>query len=541
MRNLILIFLAVFLFIVVAGGSVLWLVQAAHTKAMIEEAVAEFNKGPAKIAYNAVEVSGFPFEMRAVIFEPRLTGRLDPLLPPLADGAAPWEEEFALGGNVTLIANLFSDRYEFAVTGNWKNKSNMGGRTFATEGKSGSDFFCTLRMKRGLSWLSSRLWNLQGIKKYGESFLQDFRNIDCTMPEHAVINQATGATLVHNGPGRFYINHDPKGDVRQIRFYLKSTDVEVSREGNDVLAAYARALAPSYPFPSQLSAYGKQNADIDISYSGPARWSSDLKLAPIHIRTDRFSISNQAYNANVALDLSSSTSENERAFLLNFKSEISCGEAYDALLKDMTRETIRRFYDRRMEAPAALRPLLDAHTPETLYALVEPAIPNFPSLGKMVLAADLNYRGNREFTAGEVAVKSLELSAVPYGISGQGALRRAPGALLPGGKLTFTCTNCLRLVDDGFDYLNRVRKVADAIQPGSVPAMEPRQAENLKTFLRALAGASADKGGDFTYHLISDDLAGPAINGKPLQEVMALYQQTTGRKPPANAKETPAQ
>ncbi len=504
----------VLLIVVGAIACVNWWLQARQARHLLENFVEKINAGPMRFTYDAAEVSGFPSKVMLSIVNPHLTGQPQP----------GWTEDIALDGNIAFSVNALSNRYTLSVSGAWKNKSASGTEITVMHSQPAGDLVCSLQMKPLGGFMAASLWNFRSLANYGEEFLNDLRLIDCVIPENTLSNQETQATLMHNGAGRIYILSEPQDNERQVRFYVKSTDVEATPEGDKVLARYLRAMLPTYA-ASKFSAYGKQNSEIDISYTGPVNWRGDIKSLPIDIHFNKFFIANQAYSVNGAFSFINTESNGSHTTKLNFKFDGSVSESYDALVQDMTKNAVNQFYAENNSASpwASVR---QRYTPEALYALAAPAVPNLHSLGTMVLALDAGYVGNRDFTAGDLTLGTLEISASPYGITGKGSGKRIAGTPIPAANITINCNNCLRLVDDVTDYANRLQKFLVAVNPATAPAMiTPERAGGFKQFLQTLAAVDAANPHDFTYAVINEGVSGITVNGKRMDEIWALYNQ----------------
>lgn len=265
MRQYIFIFFAVFLAIIVGGGIIGWFVQASHSKASVENAIAEFNNGPAQLTYETIKTWGFPLDMRVTLVQPRLHVEM---------AAEQWSEDIALDGDLTFGVNAFSDHYMLAANGTWKRHSTWDGKTTVIEGSTPDDdfFFCNLHMKRGLQWLAAQLWDIDNLQRRRQVFFNDLLLFDCVAPgTHTVRDSQSGAVLMQNGPARFYISREPLDDQQRIRIYLNSGEIEVSPQGSDMLAGNAESAAIS------LHALGKMKTEVDFTYQGdPELTAGDL-------------------------------------------------------------------------------------------------------------------------------------------------------------------------------------------------------------------------------------------------------------------------
>lgn len=545
MRKIILVSLVVFA--VVIGGSMVitWFLQASTTKHNVEQLIQAINEKQPYITYDTIKTSGFPSEVLVTIVRPHFTGRMDQLIASLQQAhgkpATPmpeWNEDVTLDGNITLGINAMSDHYTLGISGNWVNHGKIGTQSIDTISQSIADS-CVLEMGHN-GGLFGSLWNF-GALLNNRDVLKDFRKLDCSTSNYNVIDANSKAPLFTSAPSRFYASFQPQGDNSQFRFYMKFSDAEVTPAGDNLISIYFNTIAPDYPFSSKLSMYGKQNVEVDVSYSGPADVQNrNAKDAPFDVSINKFDINNLAYTSTTTFHLSHNVQGTNHVAKLAFKSEASFNEIYDTLLQDTVKRMVTEITSGKDPQYANLQPIIQKHTPDEWYAIIYPAVPNFHSLGKTVLWLDLGYQGNENLSAGDVDLTSLEISASPYGITGKGTAKLAQTQMVPTANVTLVCTNCLRMIDDVAAYWGRVEKVMaelNTTQPPQ-PPLDPKLVEGFKTFLSALAEPSAADKTTFAYALVSDGGSNIAINGKRIDEVMSLYNQQVApfmQKPAAPA------
>ncbi|MBY0406278.1 MAG: hypothetical protein K2Q01_01180, partial [Rickettsiales bacterium] len=384
--------------------------------------------------------------------------------------------------------------------------------------------FCSLSLQRKVSILNS-LWNYENLTRGPEEFVSDFRLFDCALPTVTMTDMATKSRLGGSGPSRFYISSQPSGPTQHIRVYLHAPDVEATAEGDEMLDQFMRTLEPNLAHtPRRMSLYGKQLVDIDFYYNGP----SNLKEAvnpDIDISLGRLDITNAAYAMHFALYFNKMTTpEGKTVGKVTVRGESTFTGQYDILIREVVRAIIDEAYTspdpRFMEFQASMP---QQYTAEQFYAIVAPAIPHFAALGKVVQSLDVEYSGDTQFANGEAILHDLELSATPYGVSGNGVVKREKAGA-PQGHAALTCTNCPQMIDDMLDYATRIQRVIVYFSPAQAAEMQPNPqlAEGVKSFLLELAGPDKT---NLSYEIISDPQSGISINGKPLSVVTSKYYQ----------------
>lgn len=532
MRNPFVILLLLILTVSGVSG-VIWYMQAERFKEHLEKSIANINTGPVQITYDVLETSGFPLEVAVSLVNPKIKMRLDPLIEKTRQPAEtqqpmqPWEENWALEGKIQLGVSALGDSYTLKSDGILRGTGNIDGQAITTSSQNDdhSADVCTLRVDRGL--VLRKLWGFESLTDNIRESLKNFRSLDCVFGKGSTVNSQTSVPLITGNESRFYITHMPQGSQRNIRFNLKY-NVEFSQEADRIFAIYYHALAPYY-LPPKLSLSGAQDVDMDFSFDAPADWDGkNLKAAPLDIRFVTNAASTQAGSASLAFQLANADGPAGYTSKLNSKMEFVPTEITNTQVQDGVRDGIQQiYYSPDMAAMRATMPAFSKYAPETLFAIIRPAIPNIYSLGKEIFAIDGTYQGNREFTAGDATLNAFELSTVLYGITGKGTAKLNPQTPFPAANLSFTCKNCLRMIDDMADYTARLQKVMLELDPANASALPvtPAMLGGIKSFLQALATAETAAPNDFIYVIVSDGMMGITINGKPMDQVMALSDQ----------------
>ena len=169
-------------------------------------------------------------------------------------------------------------------------------------------------------------------------------------------------------------------------------------------------------------------------------------------------------------------------------------------------------------------------TPDELYALFSPAIPQISSLGTVTHSLRAGYQGKRNGREGKLELEGLEFNTTPYGFkfSGNGEMGGFEGQAMPSGAITLAWRNAPGMVDDAVDYAARVRHVAEVmVGPAEAARFDfsPELASRLKLFLMEIGRPSKDAPNTLTFDLTSDGKGALAINTKPLPEVLAAYKE----------------
>jgi|GEM_PF-2229345 len=535
MRSVFLTSLIIFILVASGGYGITWYAQASATQSTIEEFIAKINQKQKYITYESIETSGFPSKVQVSVIKPRFQGRLDlffkeinaqNVTPANAPEAPQWDEDIVLDGKITFGINAMSDHYTMNMSGNWRETSVIGGQTTTSLTHQASDVTCLLHFQRSTG-IFDDLWDYGQLNRSSEELIKDFRAFDCNTLGQTTTDAQTKAVLSNSGLTRLYLTSAPMPPNHQARFYLKVTDAEVTALGDARMSNYMRVISPGYPGSSMLSAYGKQNIDIDFTYHGPTDFKTEDHNPPLDITLNKFDVHNQVYNYALAFRFNNTPQAQSRTITTFLKSEASFTEQYDVMLHDVARGAIQQIISSPDPKYKELQDKLRKYNQEQLYAIVYPVIPKLSPLGKIVTAFDASYAGSDNFTAGNFKLNGFEISLAPYSINGKGEVTATPGQL-PSGSMYIVCSNCLSIIDDVTDYALRMQKMMSYFDPEKAATMtvDAAQGQAYKKFLRVLAQDGKDEAGKpiMLFNIISN---GPVItiNGKDMNQVLVLYNE----------------
>lgn len=532
MRKLILIGFVAFVLMSTAALSIIWFSRAAAVKKDVEAYIASFTTTNVEITYEEVKVSGFPTTMNVTIVKPHFVGRIDKFIKELGiekllklQNIPEWSEDYILNGDINLKVNVFSNKFRVEMRGNFVEKGNISGKTIAINSHPSGDSVCELQVKNS-NWLLGNLWNLYSLSNDNNKFFQNFRSLDCVIPEGKITNGETNEPILNYGGSRIFISRTPEKDTSNIRFYAQASDVEATKAYDSIYTIYQQALSPSKN-PVLPSIYGKQNIEIDLSYNGTENWKNpDIRNMPLNVRIDRLFISNDVYHIDTSLSLTNSVKDNIRNASLSYKTEAKATELLRAILIAQLRTMRDSIISNTVSSTPETKEKLSNMSPENLDKMIDSVTPDFIALDKMVLAIDANYSGDEKFESYQGNLNSFEISATPYGLSATGSVKRDKNSLVPSGNLSLSCSNCMNLIDDIVNYLGHAKDVLAIFSPSTATKINvpPETVKSIKGFLLALMpdGASNDKN-NLKFDFINDGKGVMSINGKNTAELLGIY------------------
>lgn len=557
MRKILLIIIVIPLAAAIAYGA-LWYQQAQRLKAGIEEAIASVNAQQKLLAYDSLDVGGFPLALTVDVTRPRFTARMDQLvqrLVPLIQAGGvnsqeeqlaatlsqlpEWHEGITWAGHVRFGVNLFSDRYTVSVDGPVTQISTMGNSAITLVSSPSGIHSCSLWLQREGQWLSGP-WNIMRLSGNPVELAQDFRRLDCAIAPTTTTDDATKETVYSAGAGSISVSHAPQADgSRLFGFSVRADNQEAKPAFDNFINRYILMFAgvPGAPSTLDLAAYGKQQIALSLSLATPPNFGSMGSGGPFRLTLSELKLENALYTQNGTLDIDNRISGAVRDFTLLANFTTAFTPAYDQFLVDYLLKTIMQIKISSDPALAAVQNAFAPYTPEQVVSMLQPVIVRLSDFGQIVTHIDMRMQGDEQLRKGDLDIRRLEVSSAPYGVSmaGKAGMTGETQGITPESKLTLTCRNCAQLVSDTGAYAQRAEAVYRAFTPptagekASPPVVTPQLVEGIQAFIAALATPQTDAAGAV---LTVFELAGAAgtqggltVNGKPMEQVMQLYAQ----------------
>ncbi len=535
MRNIILIGFSTFFFVIIATASLNWFLRSNSVEKDAKKILESINndlqaKGGA-LTYESISVSGFPATINVTIAKPHFSGRIDSLLnnykikealnlPTLPE----WNQDYFLDGNIIVSVNMFSNKFRIESSGNVSGKSNIKDKPeIATISNFSS--VCELKLKSS-DGIFSDLWSFQSIIENRSEFSKNFRAIDCVNSPAKFLDSSTKEMISSTDGIRIYISREPNKNISDIKFYLNMKDLEAGKRYEEIVKIYQEAFGQKSG-AYFLSPSGKKNIEIDFSYQGADDLQNpESKDLPMEIKLNKFYISDDSYKSNSNFYLKNIVNADARNVNLTYKSETVANEAASKFIVNYLHAIVDSIISDSTPVQSELKAKLTSLPPETLDSIITSVSPNLAYLGNMVTAVDANYSGNKDFSVAQANLSNFEFSATPYGIVAKGSIKKDKDIIIPAANLSIACRNCLKMIDDGVDYLNRLRNAAAVINQNniSIPPISAATMEAFKNFLISLQAPSSDRN-NLTFDVVSG-ASGIAVNGKTTAELSKSFAET---------------
>ena len=304
------------------GGaySYCWFHQSDNLKTNIEQTVRHFNDQSRAlnnnqdiIRYESLNVSGFPFSMRADFSKLSLTIPLSAVVAQMDAEKAkiPAQDtvlEMAYQGKVSLESNMMADRFSFIITGEQSIRPTVAGTAYpALVSTSDAPLACHLQIANP----DNMPWNFPRVFADAPSFLAAFRQLEC---------EGSGMTTRYGDSPDTISSADrlltrlellPEAQNRRKASVKLELDNVMSNAVYDQVAnSWLQMIYEALRMPQkergyviETAQYGAQTMKIDLAYEGPVelKYLTDpalkatLDVNAFDIKNDLYASQNEAH------------------------------------------------------------------------------------------------------------------------------------------------------------------------------------------------------------------------------------------------------
>jgi len=550
-----LLFVVGLLSILAVLGAVLfsgaWFMQARYAKQQVEDFFTMAKAQGYDIGYESLETAGFPINLTITIVKPHYKVRLDSLLkanqekilsvlPPnyQRDAVAQdiqalpeWTEEGTVA-TLTYGINFASDKVFMLVDGGTPTQTSTIGtdvKNYTAEIAPGSN--CGAEMVS--TGMMHGLWSAGLIIQDWQTALNNLRIVHCDFSART-LKDSSGDVLASNDKISFSLSTLPDKDMRSTQLTFSMPRIS----GTAALDAYMNRYRALMPHVTQLqnafsyAMYGDTSVDFAMSMHHPTALQQLGPQLPFNITIERFAFKNNLSTQTLDMLLDYQPQPAHVTAKLNLDATVT--PEYDTLFNQLMLQQFRQMKSAPNPQMAVFQQTIASYTDEQLDALFTPLLFSIHYLSPIGLHID----GNSMQEAGappNVIINNAEISLAPYGIKAVGNIQLAKPS-----HVTLTCRNLLALLDDVFGYYARVRSVGVQILPDhgvNLPNPSAQLIAGMKQLLTTVAAPQKDPAGNdmMVYEYVSDAAGMPSINSKPMNELMALYQQDVAAylNPPA--------
>ncbi|MEZ5691465.1 MAG: hypothetical protein R3D71_07365 [Rickettsiales bacterium] len=537
MRKLLVIVLVVFVVTAAAALGISWNNRATAVKKDFETALAKLNTDNSSFSYDSLDVSGFPLNMTVSIKNPHIKSNIGDILKNtnfdralkvvIGGSVKNWNEEVNLDGVLRISTNIFSNKFTSSINGNWQQKSTIGDEIFNIVSTQSSPSQCSLEIKNENS-IFDNMWDFRVIK-FDNDFPQKIRSLKCQSGSFVSNNADTNEKISSMDNADFSVSYSPNNGSEGLGLYIKFNNIEFTKAYDKIYSVYMKNIAPNQPVVP-MSLYGKQSGEIDVSISlnNLSDWKNIEKSPfnmPFNINVNKYNISNALYDTDGKFIVHSKPDGDNINFGVDVKSEATTNELFRTVLRMQLSETLNQMIDNKLlNKKDNVEQKLATLTEEQRAGLIHSLIPDFASHGKTEFVLKGNVAGTKNFGSVDGKLSSLEYSTERYGIKADGYVKKDEKSLLPEGELNLVCNKCPTMIDDMYDYYNRIRNAINLVDPeqlSAVPYISPSTVQAVKNFLANLQADPANKT-DLSFNIQSSG----TVNGKNVGQIMGLFNQT---------------
>lgn len=522
----------------------LWYRHASQTEASARKTLEAINGDQGvSIAYDALEVSGYPFEFAVHMSNPRLTMDTAKLRTAFFPGeseassdtpGAPADgiETVMIDGEAVMTVNYFTRSVGLRVKGVSHGKSGEKETGLgAWKSSEESEVSCTVTLTSQAN-MSIFDENAFALLQQPGTLAQHFKSMDCLADPLEIVSEEKGDMLYRAGEQLFSVSIAPaSADAIEANLALVSNDMEVSDDWRERMKLWLAGLRdgslPISALPMQsYAAVGKQNAEIRARYFGPGDLNRLGESNRMELEFSSFRIANDLYEMNIPLHFSVTRNGDQLTGSLTVDGKAAYSPEIDRYAGKTAELMAQSVY-----ADIAASPLQHDRPSESEKQSIERSIaaliPAFGTFKTARLTVDSSFKGtvNPQMltTGGEMTLNNLELLMGDYGFSATGNALLSP----PRAEVSIRCHACDETVDKLVLYLTELRRMIALIDP-----MTPSMPEG-KPFRQAVAGLieklsvpAEDKPEDRVILISSSGAGEPVISGKPMHEVMVMAMET---------------
>jgi len=549
MRKLPLTALVFLLILLGSGYTFFWFKKADEFKAMLEDYIARENeqmkqlsKDTTFIRYGSIDTSGYPFSIQLNIIKPISNIPLSAILQNFkqkngqqatASAISNIILESAATDKISLASNIMGNEFSLTNYGDTTIRvivNNEARKTITASFNAPSVCHLGIYNEGNLPWNTAQSFSDLN------AFLAAFRSADCTMSGVHYTEAGTPLASIDDLSMSFTSQPTTPANLK-ITFATEIKNNKMFPAFDEAANNYMQLFYDVTETPKEqrgtpvnLSQYGTQNSDINVSYEGP----SDLKSmtdpsARIHFDVEAFNSKNLLYEIANKIHFASEVRGNDRHASLVVHSSLQGTEAYQQLLvKELAKlfviignnpSTDVRFADE----------IAKLGKPDELAAAIVPKLNN---IGKINFDVDMDVNGEKDkniVNNGNVTINALDLTTNLYGVKLKGGGKTTAGSL-PIGALLATCILCDAMLDDIGEYAIGVDSLLAKTRMGQMAYITKPLIDGIKQFLHAIDESADNKNSkNVAVHVVIDDKGKITISGKQLLEVIGLFGVNVGQ------------
>lgn len=514
--------------------SVMWFLHAGKTEDQAKAFFATLSQQHGiEASYDDLSVGGYPFEFstrfknlsfsvdmvtlmeRVRALNPQ--GAATAALPP----AGSVKETVRFPGDVTLNVNYFTRSFGFEVGEVTEGESRLEENVLRwKDTRTGlSRCLVTLSPQADMSIFQE---SALSVLSRPEVIVQNFRKVDCALAPSNIINVDTQESLFKSGTQTFVASFDqPSKHAIAVDVHLDSNDLEASAAWSENVNRLMHYLQPeeenAMSFMGGTPAAGKQNAELKLSYRGPADMQQLPLSQEIVLDVPTFSLSNDLYTLTLPMSLKINKVNSQYTGNVSILANAKFEPAFDTYIEENT-----------PEFAAALMPPSHAHnSPEVkdterkeIEDSVRAMIPAFGSFKNTNFTLEAAFKGNRNIRVpqmeGELNLSNLALMVGDYGLSGTGNVFLSPQR----GEVSLRCHKCHETVEKILIFISDTQKLAVMMDPAASQIPEGLAFRNaVADFVESISTPAEDTAEDRIITISSSGNGQVVISGRSSNEV----------------------
>lgn len=511
--------------VILAGGYAgMWHLNAGHVKA---DAVAGLEKlkgfmAPGDVTYSSIDSSGFPGGIATSVNALKLNYanviKMD--IPSYTITRGIWCNTYAdkFGGDIALTFGPFADKAD-AIELVYKASPDASSK-LTLKGNQYLDF---IKGKIGMDPIKGR--------QISPALLDDFSAFEVKASHYEILDKKTGKPLLKSGPVQMKIKADRLDESsHKISFQVSVVDQEATPDAdlfiNKLLGEYKDTLQAftGNPFMglniSRASANGKENVELDVSYSGVTDPNVlGQKDISMDFQINKYNAKNNllAAKMNGGFSLKMNKEKQPTDVSVKFDGTMQASAAFTENLKVVLKDLATNMAAAENQEGAEQQLVKTS----AVMAKMAGLLPDMHTWGEIKESVDLTYNeASKNFE-----LKTLSIMTDKFGMAFSGAANMSDAAK-PKAHLDIQLKNYDVIVSGLFDTASQVIEMMKEENGGQAPFnLDPELKKNFTAFLEKIAEKHEPGAKDLTIKISADGdqvKVGNMNGGEAMMSLMML-------------------
>jgi hypothetical protein len=424
---------------VIAGGALsgLWWLQTEQMEKELQHTLQAQQLLPVQLQYQSIERTGFPLQPGVRLIQPTFT-----FTGKQIRGTAQYSA-------IAFDKSLHELNYRIQLEGPQNTTLSVNDKSWTLQSTHQSPIIITAHFQGGIEDLLEQ-------KRTPEQWLDRLQTVSVQSSAGEIKQGET--VLITMGDSRVDLIRHPGGQ--------HAIDVEAKINSNNTTFspaydAFAKELTQAMlgdianHIDSGMSVYGAINSEYAVRYQGPTLKQFSMKQ-PFSVALKPARFTSDLLDSDSAISVSFRADEAETQMDFDVQVQHNMKPKFDQYLARTVQDALRS------PDAAATLPTIAQMEPATLWQIAGTLIPRTSTLGTLTQKFQGSFTTTKEGTL-NLNLTAVDLSATPYGLSGNGSANYNLNGKQNPFDFTFTCRACPSLFQDLTSYVHRVQYLAQRL------------------------------------------------------------------------------